>query len=190
MISGQAIPHHLHADDSQLYVSFASNNSVAALNGWQSCLASVQSWMSSNKLKLNSSLLGRNNSGATVFLFPSEHFGVKLTQLTLLSILGVIFDNNFTFHSHLSSVCSSCFYHIRALCGIRHYLDLVNAKLFANALVSSCLNYCNSLLHGIADTDLTKLRWVQNRLARVVIKSPPCSQCYTATFPWLVSRKI
>ena len=53
LISGHAIPHHLYADDSQLYVSFSSGNSSAELSGLQSCLASVQSWMSTNKLKLN-----------------------------------------------------------------------------------------------------------------------------------------
>ena len=53
MISGLAIPHYLYADDSQLYVSFSSGDSAAALNGLQSCLASVQSWMRTNKRKLN-----------------------------------------------------------------------------------------------------------------------------------------
>ena len=53
MIFEHTIPYHLYADDSQLYVSFASGDSAAALNGLQSCLASVQSWMSTNKLKLN-----------------------------------------------------------------------------------------------------------------------------------------
>ena len=53
MISGHSIPPHLYADDSQLYVSFASGDSTAALNGLQSCLASVRSWMSTNKLKWN-----------------------------------------------------------------------------------------------------------------------------------------
>ena len=43
LVSGHAIPHHLYADDSQLYVSFSSDDSAAALNGLQSCLASVQS---------------------------------------------------------------------------------------------------------------------------------------------------
>ena len=43
IISGHAIPHHLYADDSQLYVSFAPGDSAAALNGLQSFLASVQS---------------------------------------------------------------------------------------------------------------------------------------------------
>ena len=51
MILEHAIPHHLYADDSQRYVSFASGD--PALNGLQSCLASVQSWMSTNKLNLN-----------------------------------------------------------------------------------------------------------------------------------------
>ena len=48
MICEHAIPHHLYADDSQLYVSFASRNSAAAPNGLQSCLAAVQSWMLMN----------------------------------------------------------------------------------------------------------------------------------------------
>ena len=52
-ISGYAISHHRYADDSQLYISFSSGNSAAAMNGLQSCLASVESWMSTNKLKLN-----------------------------------------------------------------------------------------------------------------------------------------
>ena len=82
-----AIPHHLYADDSQLYVSFASGDSAAALNGLQSCLASVQSWMSTNKLKLNSSLLGTNNSRANTSLCFQLSFSVsKLTLLNLLVI--------------------------------------------------------------------------------------------------------
>ena len=48
-----------------------------------------------------------------------------------------------------------------------------SAKVLATALVSSCLYYCISLLYGIANTDLTKLRCVQNRLVRIVTKSPP-----------------
>ena len=44
-------------------------------------------------------------------------------------------------------------------------------KLLATALVSSRLNYCDTLLYGIAD--LTKLQHIQNRPARAVTKSPP-----------------
>ena len=53
LILGHALPHHLYTDHSQLYVSFLSGNSAAALNGLQSCLSSAQSWMLTNKLKVN-----------------------------------------------------------------------------------------------------------------------------------------
>ena len=67
--------------------------------------------------------------------------------------------------------------HAFTICGVlrrtRHHLDLDSAKLLATALVSSCLDYCNSLLHGIAHLDLTQLQRVQNRLACLVTKFPP-----------------
>ena len=50
---------------------------------------------------------------------------------------GVIFDKNFNFRSHISAICSSCFYHIRDVRRICRHLDLDSAKLLANALVSS-----------------------------------------------------
>ena len=61
---------------------------------------------------------------------------------------------------------------MRDLQRIRRHLDLDSAKPFATALVSSRLDYCNSLLYGIADIDLTRLQRVQNQLARLVATSP------------------
>ena len=72
---------------------------------------------------------------------------------------------------------------MRDLWRIRRYLDLDSAKSLATALVSSSLDYCNSLLHCIADMNVTKLQWVQNRLARIVTKSPP----FTHNLPLLHS---
>ena len=168
MICEHAIPHHLYADDNQLYVSFASGDSEAALNGLQSCLASVHSWMSTNKLKLNPDkteflLIGNERQRSKYLsMFPIELLGVKTNPAKSARNLGVIFDKNFTFRSHISVVCNSCFYHMRDLWRIRRRLDLDIAKLLATALVSSRLDYCNSLLHGIADIDLTRLQRVQN----------------------------
>ena len=62
---------------------------------------------------------------------------------------------------------------MRDLRRIRRHLDLDSVKLLATALVSSRLDYCNSLLYGIADIDLTRLQRVQNQLARLVTKSLP-----------------
>ena len=49
--------------------------------------------------------------------------------------------------------------------------------------MSSRFDYCNSVLSGIAETDLTELQGVLNRLARVVTKSPP----FTRSVPLLCS---
>ena len=109
--------------------------------------------------------------------------GIKTYPAKSARNLGVIFDKNFNIHSHISAMCSSCIYHIQDLRRLRHHLDLESAKLIANALVSSRFDYCNSLLSGIAETDLTKLQRVLNRLARVVTKSAP----FTRNVPLLHS---
>ena len=116
-------------------------------------------------------------------MFPIELFGVETYPAKFARNLGVIFDKNFNFRSHISAICSSCIYHIRDLRRIRRHLDLDSAILLANALVSSRFDYCNSVLSGIAETDFTKLQRVLNRLARVVTKSPP----FTRSVPLLRS---
>ena len=92
MIFEHAIPHHLYADDSHLYVSFALGNSAAALNGLRSHLASVQSWMSTNKLKMNPDkteflLIGNERQRSKYLSMFRLNFSVsKLTLLNLLVI--------------------------------------------------------------------------------------------------------
>ena len=51
-------------------------------------------------------------------------------------------------------------------------LSLSTAKTIPTALISSRLEYCNSLLNNIAKQDLSKLQRVQNCLARVVLRAP------------------
>ena len=116
-------------------------------------------------------------------MFPIELLGVKTNPAKSARNLGAIFDKNFTFRSHISVVCSSCFYHMRDLRRIRSHLDLDSAELLATALVSTRLDYCNSLLYGTADIELTRLQRVQNQLARLVTKSPP----FTRSIPLLRS---
>ena len=116
-------------------------------------------------------------------MFPIEVLGVKSYPAKSACNLGVIFDKNFNFRSHISAICSSCIYNIRDLRGIRRHLDLDSAKLFANTVVSSRLDHCNSLLSLIAETDLTKLQRILNCLARVVTTSPP----FTRSVPSLRS---
>ena len=124
-------------------------------------------------------------------MFPIKLLGVKTNPAKCPRNVGIIFVKNFTFRSHISVVCNSCFYHMRDLWRIRRHLDLESSKLLATALVSNRLDYCNSLLYGIVDIDLTRLQRVQNQLVRLVTKiSSIYSQYSTASFSSLVASKV
>ena len=64
------------------------------------------------------------------------------------------------------------FFHIRTLRHIRASLTTEASKTIAAAIVGSRLYFCNSLLAGTSVSNLTRLRLVQNTLARVVTQKP------------------
>ena len=73
-----------------------------------------------------------------------------------------------SFSDQIKSVSKSCHFHIRDIRRIRHLLPLSAATALANSLVSSKLDYCNSLYSGISQANLNKLQRIQNSLARVI----------------------
>ena len=63
--------------------------------------------------------------------------------------LGVTFDLEESFDSHVGTVCCACYYHLRDLQHNHKVLTLYAAVLLANAMVSRQLDYCNFLLNGV-----------------------------------------
>ena len=61
-------------------------------------------------------------------MFPVDPLGLQTTSAKAARNLGVIFDTNFSFRSHVSAVCRSCRYHIRDLRRIRRYLSFDSAN--------------------------------------------------------------
>ena len=90
--------------------------------------------------------------------------------------LGVLFDSSLNFRKHIFQTCGACFYHISDLRRIRKSLSLDLAKQIAVALVSSKLDYCNSLFHNMQEKDIATFQRVRNCLARVVTKAPRFSR--------------
>ena len=86
--------------------------------------------------------------------------------------LGVTLDKNLSMNNHVNAVCKSIHYHIRALRHIRSSISEDMAKMVACALVSSRLDYANSVLFGATLKNISKLQKAQNLLARVVTCSP------------------
>ena len=123
--------------------------------------------MESSKLKLNPYktyliIIGTKQQRHRVINhFPVKVLGSDTFPSDTVRNIGDVFDND-----------KSCFYHIRDLRRIRRHISMYTAKTISTALISSRLDYCNSLLNYIAKRDLAKLKQVQNCLACVVLRAP------------------
>ena len=141
----------------------------------KNCLNDIQSFMFANKLKLNPDksefiLIGsKKNHNQLLPQFPINILGNQVSPAQSVRNLRVVFNSNFTFSNHVSQVIKSTRVQARDLYRIRPLLDLNTSVLLANALVSSRLDYCNSLFLSLTDFELRRLQLVQNSLCRVVI---------------------
>ena len=130
--------------------------------------------MFTNKLKLNPDktefiLIGsQKNCNQLLPHFPINILGNQVSPAQSVQNLGVVFDSNFTFSNHVSQVITYTRVQARHLHRIRPLLDLNTSLLLANALMSSRLDYCNSLFLSLTDFELRRLQLVQNSLCRVV----------------------
>ena len=182
VIQSHNLDHHLYADDTQIYVSLTTPDTCRSLNQLRDCLQDVSLWMKNSKLKLNADkteflIFGTSTQRAKLNgFFPTHILSQSITPAASVLNLGVTFDENFNFKQHISKTCRCCFHHIRDLRRIRRFLSLSVDKTIATALVSSRLDYCNSLLYNTAYKDIAKLQRVQNCLARVVTRSPRFSR--------------
>ncbi len=85
--------------------------------------------------------------------------------------LGVIFDDTLSLKPHITAICKSTFYQLCRISRIRRFLTLPAAKTLVHSFVSSRLDYCNSVLAGLPDSDIQKLQCVQNAAAHLITHS-------------------
>jgi hypothetical protein len=176
LIQDSTVSFHLYVDDTQLYISFCSQDNLTALSHLTSTLDSVHSWLSANRLFVNPDkteflLVGTKQQRAKLTSSSLIFKGNNLSPSSTVRNLGVTFDSEMVLTRHISSVCSSSYYIIRQIRQIRSSLDHKSCVLLCNALVSSKLDMCNSLYYGLPQSSLHRLQLIQNSLARVVCPS-------------------
>ena len=71
-----------------------------------------------------------------------------------------------------SDLMSSCAYQLKIVNSIRASLDVQVAERVVNAIITSRLDYCKSLLAGLTVQDFTRLQRLQNAAARCVLMRP------------------
>ena len=73
---------------------------------------------------------------------------------------------------HITSVCGASHFHLRNIGSIRRYLTPETCATLVHSLISSKLDYCNSLLIELPETQINRFQCIQNSAARIVSRRP------------------
>ena len=156
-----------NADDTQNYMSFRPlNNSsqpqIDCINKLELCLEDVRSWMQVNFLKLNES-----KTEFIIFVTRQQlnkvgTINIKIGEDTIQNVisvrnLGLHFDEELKHSTHVNKLTSISFKMIHNISRICHLLDIETTNTLVQALVLSCLGYCNSMLLGIPNYNIPKV---------------------------------
>ena len=170
--------HQSYANDTQGYHVIETPASWPDVSTrTENCVSEISLWMNSNSLKLNQDKF-------EYILFHPKHrkphpgdFSLTLSGITYLPAgkvknLGVVQDSCLTMEQQISSITRSCYHQIRTISRIRSYINKDTCKMLVSALVTSRLDYANTLLYGIPHFLSSRLQRLQNCAAPLVTLTP------------------
>jgi len=163
---------HCYADDTQLYLSSKTITSVTHTT-LTTCLTEIKSWMQQNFLKLNCNkseilIIGPNSLTRSAQTISLNIDGSIVTPSTKVRNLGIILDPTLSFLPHANHVTKTAFFHLRNIARLRPSLSPATIEILIHALITSRLDYCNSILYGSPNKIINKLQCVQNSAARLL----------------------
>ena len=179
----QNVSFHQYADDTQLYCGFKTSDYRNGVKALEDCSAAVEQWFLSNGLLLNAEksdavVLSTSQQAGKIPVNSSIRVaGCDIRLSDSVRNLGVVIDSRLSFNEHVSSVCRSCYFHMKAFRQIRHSLTIDTSRTIARSIVMSRLDYCNSVLYGTSKSNLKRLQHIQNSLVRLVYTLPYRSSC-------------
>ena len=139
------------------------------------CISDIRAWMIKNKLKINDSktefiifrspLLKQNLSGLSVSVGY-----MQVSPSSKVRDLGVVFDQYLTFHDHICGICKSSHFYLRGR--NRNLLTFDATAQLIHALITSRLDFCNSILYNLPNKQIERLQRIQNQAARMLKRIP------------------
>lgn len=138
-------------------------------------MSQIKNWMNAHFLKLNP-------DKTEIIVFLPENLcrmplingafieGECIRFSNTVKTLGFNLDRSLNMEHHVNSTVSLCYKLLGDVARVRHLLSDSDTESLVHSIVSSRLDYCNSLLYGLKKSVITKYQCVQNYAARIVSK--------------------
>jgi len=163
LIKSFGVRYHQFVNDGQLFVAISNDNRDIQLATLEQCLLKVHEWLLHNGLFHDPDkscavqfVTGRWR-GSEVDVTSISVSGVSIEPAASVKSLGITLDNRLSLDQHVTDVCKACYYHIRTLCHLRDSLPDDVAKIVVVSIITSRLDYCNSLFFGMSAKNFSKL---------------------------------
>ena len=160
----------LFADDTSI---FYSHNCLKTLNKIiQQELDRVSIWLNVNKLSINTTKTKficfktkkkRHNHRIEISINDQN-----IEQVNQTTFLGVIIDENVTWHSHLNLIYKKIMKSTAVISKIRHFTNLNTRKLLYYSLVYPYLTYGNLIWGNTYKKRIQKLINIQKKIIRLI----------------------
>ena len=165
-----------YADDNNASQSFGMHFQFDVVNNQLPRLMSlINEWMNAHFLKLNP-----DKTEIICFLPPSINRNKVINGTFLdrecirfsdsVKNLGFTVDRRLNMDLHVNGIVSHSYKLLGDIGRNRQLLSDDDTKTIVHSIVSSRLDYCNSLLYGVNRTVLNKLQKLQNAAARIISK--------------------
>ena len=162
----------MYADDTHL--TFASNNIETINDVMNHDLSNVNTWLTANKLTLNSSktefmLIGSRQRLGTYDTSPKLIIGGDIIkQASSVKSLGVQIDENLSWNMHIEKIAKKIASGIGVIKRCRPFVNRTTLESVFNALVQPYFNYCSEVWGHCNKSLSNKLQKLQNRAARIL----------------------
>ena len=166
----------LFADDTGLLLSHLDIHVLKTLCSTE--LAKINNWFLANKLTANLSKASKYmiTFGKRRQPYPQNFDiimgGTVLERVKSIKYLGVIFDEQFRWHKHVSYLSKKLASSAGVLSKLRYYLNIKTLLKVYDSLISSRLNYGLIVWGAAGKTVLQPLRVWQNRTIRFTSRAP------------------
>ena len=176
---GAILRHHniVYADDTQLYISFKCKDPLESLTNLTMCISDIRVCMIKKNQKINDSktefiifqypLLKQNLSDLSISVGDTQ-----VSPSSKVRDLGVVFDQYLTFPDYISRMCKSTHFHLRSIGRIRNLLTFDATAQIIHALITSRLDFCNSILYNLPNHQIKRLQRIQNQASRMLKRTP------------------